>query len=73
MIPKSIIDLTLDILWNDYYELKKIKNLTDARRKMSYHDPHYIKSVERNMEVYRLLITEYEKYLEENYNKIEVL
>jgi len=73
MIPKSIIDLTLDILWNDYYELKKIKNLTDARRKMNYHDPHHIKSVERNMEVYRLLITEYEKYLEENYNKIEVL
>jgi hypothetical protein len=67
MIPKSIIITTISILKFDLCEFIKIDKISDNRIKNGYEQSKYTKIVKNNIEIYNLLIKEYEKYLEENY------
>jgi len=71
MIPKSIIELTIDIFNNDLKELEKVNNREMARGRASYGEVDYIHVLRRNIDTYKILIKEYEKYLEENYGKVK--
>jgi hypothetical protein len=67
MIPKSIIELTINTFQNDLKELEKVNNREIARGRDGYSEISYIYILRRNIETYKMLIKEYEKYLEENY------
>jgi hypothetical protein len=67
MIPKSIIELTINVFYNDLKELENINNREISRGANGYGEVDYIQVVRRNIDTYKMLIKEYEKYLEENY------
>jgi hypothetical protein len=69
MIPKSIIELTINTFQNDLKELEKINNREMARGRDGYGETNYIHILRRNIDTYKMLIKEYEKYLEENYGE----
>ncbi len=69
MIPKSIIELTINTFQNDLKELEKVNNREIARGRDGYSETNYVHILRRNIDTYKMLIKEYERYLEENYGE----
>jgi hypothetical protein len=70
MIPKSVIELTINVFKNDLEELENVNRRITFNGNCGYDEPSYIKTVRHNIDVYKLLIREYEKYLEESYSAV---
>ena len=67
MIPKSVVELTINVLESDLSELETVNNRIINREIEGYSAPVYSKEIKNNIDVYKLLIKEHRKYLEENY------
>lgn len=71
MIPKSVVELTINVFKNGLKELEYVKKRVGFSVGRGYQEPNYMSSVRNNIDTYELLIKEYEKYLEENYGDVE--
>lgn len=61
MIPKSVIELTIDIFEGDMNEFEAYVE-TLKTQDNRFHDSMHVKNIMRNIGVYKMLIKEYEKY-----------
>ena len=71
MIPKSVVELTISIFKNDLEELEEFNKKMDNKVEDGYGESKFSSSVKHNIDVYKMLIKEYEKYLDESYREIK--
>ena len=71
MIPKSVIETTIHILESNLDEVKELLESNKKEEVCTIKVYSVIKLLEPKVAMYKLLISEHKKYLEENYIKRE--